>query len=324
MKKIPIIFFGTQEFAATILQGLIDSPDFEIKLVITQPDKPVGRRQEIQKSPVKILTEKYGLKVEQPTTLKNYELPIAKYELGIVVQYGLLIPKHILETPERGIFNIHPSLLPKYRGASPIQSAILHGETATGVTIMKMDEGLDTGPILLQKTAQIEPKETYTTLAPKLAKIASSALTEAIQGYVSGQIQPQPQDNGSASYCRELKREDGQIDWRKPAGEIYNQWRALQPWPGVFTEAVLGNNKMKIKILKMRSPVSFPRTRESSPTNWMPNQVGHDNTKNSFIKLNKKTLGAVAGDSQIILIDELQPEGKLAMNAEAFINGYLR
>lgn len=324
MKKISTIFFGTQEFAATILQGLINSPNFEIKLVITQPDKPVGRHQEIQKSPVKILTEKHGLKVEQPATLKNYELPIAKYELGIVVQYGLLIPKHILETPERGILNIHPSLLPKYRGASPIQSAILNGESQTGVTIMKMDEGLDTGPIILQKTAQIEPKETNTTLAPKLAKIASSALTEAIQGYVSGQIQPQPQDGALATFCHEFKREDGQIDWRKPAGEIYNQWRALQPWPGIFTESTFSGKKMKIKILKMRYPMSFPQTRESSPTNWMPDQVVHDNISKPFIKLNKKSLGAVAGDGQIILIDELQPEGKRAMKAEEFINGYWR
>ncbi|MEK7189987.1 MAG: methionyl-tRNA formyltransferase, partial [Patescibacteria group bacterium] len=221
MKKISLIFFGTKDFAATILQGLLASSDFEIKLVITQPAKPVGRKQELREPPVKILAEKYGLKIEQPDTLKNFNLPTSA-DLGVAVQYGLLIPKHILKTPKHGIINIHPSLLPKYRGASPIQSAILRGETQTGITIMKIDEGLDTGPIILQKTAQIEPNETYTTIAQKLAKIASSALTEAIQGYVSGQIQPQTQNDALATNCREFKREDGQIDWRRSAMEIYN------------------------------------------------------------------------------------------------------
>lgn len=304
-----LIFFGTKEFAATILQGLLDSSDFEIKLVITQPDKPVGREQKIQKQPVKILAEKYGLKIEQPTTLKNYNL-LTGVDLGVAVQYGLLIPKNILETPKHGIINIHPSLLPKYRGASPIQSAILHGETQTGITIMKMDEGLDTGPIILQKTAQIEPEQTYTTIAQKLAQIASNALLGAIHGYISGQIQPQAQDNLSATHCREFKREDGRIDWSQPAVKIYNQWRAFQSWPGVFTEAIFGEKKMKIKILKMRPPANVILREEKN--------LYH------FIKLNKKSLGAVAGDGQAVMIDELQPEGKKTMNAEAFINGYLR
>ncbi len=308
MKKISLIFFGTEDFAAIILQGLIDSSNFEIKLVITQPDKPVGRKQELRQPPIKILAEKYGLKIEQPDTLKNFNLQ-TDADLGVAVQYGLLIPKHILETPKHGIINIHPSLLPKYRGASPIQSVILHGETQTGITIMKMDEGLDTGPIILQKAVQIEPEQTYTTLAPKLAQIASGELTGAIQGYVSGQIQLHLQNNAIATFCREFKREDGQIDWSKPAVKIFNQWRALQPWPGVFTEIMVGKKKIKIKILKMQmAPVPDSFIKSNDP----------------FIKLNKKSLGAMAGDGQMILIDELQPEGKKAMNAEAFINGYLR
>jgi methionyl-tRNA formyltransferase len=291
MKKISLIFFGTENFAATILQGLIDSPDFEIKTVITQPDKPVGREQTIQKPPVKILAEKYCLKVEQPITFKNFNLPTGA-ELGVAVQYGLLIPKQILESLPRGIINIHPSLLPKYRGASPIQSAIINGETETGLTIMKMDEGLDTGPILLQKTVKIEPNETYTTLAQKLAQIASKALTEVIHSYVSGQIQPQAQDNALATNCREFKREDGQIDWHCSAQKIYNQWRALQPWPGIFTEAMFGGKKIKIKILKMRPASS--------------SDITLNEAKNiPFIKINKKILGAMAGDDQTLIIDEL-------------------
>ncbi|MBI5022805.1 MAG: methionyl-tRNA formyltransferase [Candidatus Magasanikbacteria bacterium] len=311
MKKNSIIFFGTEDFAATILQGLIDSHDFEIKMVVTRPDKPIGREHKLHQPPIKILAKKNGLKVEQPSTLKNFNLQTGA-NLGIAVQYGLLIPKQILKSLPHGIINIHPSLLPKYRGASPIQSAILNGENKTGVTIMKMDEGLDTGPILLQKQAQIEPNETYTTLAQKLAQIASETLTEAVRGYVSGQIQPQAQDNNLATYCREFKREDGQIDWSKSAEKIYNQWRALQPWPGVFTEAMFGGKKMKIKILKMSLAADF-------------NVISKMEKKLSspFIKLNKKTLGAVAGDGQTLIIDELQPEGKKIMTAEAFINGYL-
>lgn len=315
MKKISLIFFGTEDFAATILQGLINSPDFEIKLIITQPDKPVGRKQELREPAVKILAEKYGFKIEQPDTLKNFNLS-TDADLGVTVQYGLLIPKHILETPKHGIINIHPSLLPKYRGASPIQSAILHGETQTGITIMKMDEGLDTGPIILQKTTQIEREQTYATMAQKLAQIASSALTGAITGYISGQIKPQAQNSALATHCREFKREDGRIDWSQPTMKIYNQWRAFQPWPGVFTEAIFGEKKMKIKILRMRPPAAAPnvillrRPAEKDPS--------------PFIKLNKKSLGAVAGDDRVVLIDELQPEGKKTMDAEAFINGYLR
>ena len=247
--------------------------------------------------------------MDQPTTLKNFNLPTGA-ELGVAVQYGLIIPKNILEAPTHGIINIHPSLLPKYRGASPIQSAILQGENQTGVTIMKMDEGLDTGPILLQKQVKIESNETSRTLAQKLAQIAFSALTEAVKGFISGQIQPQAQDNALATNCYEFKREDGQIDWSKSAGEIYNQWRALQPWPGVFTEAMFGGKKMKIKILKM----SRGATVEANSTkNFSP-----------FTKINKKILCAMAGDGQVLIIEELQPEGKLKMKAEAFINGYMR
>lgn len=314
MKKISIIFFGTHEFAAAILQGLADSPDFKIKLVITQPDKPAGRKQKLQKPPVKALAKKHGLPISQPATLKNYQLPTDEYELGIAVQYGLLIPRHILAAPQYGILNIHPSLLPKYRGASPIQSAILNGETQTGVTIMKMDEGLDTGPIIWQKTAPIEPKETYATLAPKLAQIASSALTEAIQGYVSGQIRPQPQNNALATYCHEFKREDGQIDWHYSAREIYNQWRAFQPWPGIFSEMKIkdmphrqASKKIKIKFIEI-APLE---------KNSAPGAIGE------FVKLDKKNLGVKCKDSQIIKILQLQPESKKIMTAEEFINGYL-
>ena len=303
-----IIFFGTRHFAAMILEGLLSSPNFSVGLVITPPDKPVGRHQEEQKPLVKILAEKNHLPVAQPISLKNFKLNFDEYDLGVSAQYGLLIPPTLLNGLKHGIINVHPSLLPKYRGASPLQSAILNGETETGVTIMKMDAGLDTGPILAQKKVIIEPDDTYSILEQKTSQMAISMLLKAIPEYVKGHLKPQPQNNTLASSCHRLTREQGRIDWHKPAYEIYNQWRAFQPWPGVFGEF----KKLRIKILKMRpaqtQDVIIDETKDFFP----------------FIKLNKKTLGLMAGDGKLLLIDELQPEGKRPMTAEAFINGYLK
>jgi methionyl-tRNA formyltransferase len=176
---VRLVFFGTHEFAATILGGLLDNPLFEVCLVITQPDRPVGRKQELHPSPVKLLAQKYNIPIEQPSSLKSYQLSAMSFELGIVAQYGLLIPKHVLDSFPLGVINVHTSLLPKYRGASPIQSALINGETETGVTIMKMDQGLDTGPIILQKKTTIDPDETYTHIDKKLASLGTLALNEA-------------------------------------------------------------------------------------------------------------------------------------------------
>ncbi|MBI5254683.1 methionyl-tRNA formyltransferase, partial [Candidatus Falkowbacteria bacterium] len=189
MTKTNIVFFGTHNFAATILQGLIDSGLFDIQLVITQPDRPVGRKQEMQKSPVKLLAEQHNLTIAQPKSLKTCTLAhLHTCTLGICAQYGLIIPQAILDAPKHGTINVHTSLLPKYRGASPIQTALMNGETQTGVTIMKMDIGLDTGPIVLQKSLDIAQNDTYTTLDQKMAKIAILGLLEAIPGYISGAL----------------------------------------------------------------------------------------------------------------------------------------
>lgn len=302
-----IIFFGTQEFAVEILQELIDSSDFEINLVITQPDKPVGRRQEIQKPPVKILAEKYGLKVEQPGNLKTFDINQAIWDLGIVAQYGLLIPKNILEAPKYGLINVHPSLLPKYRGASPIQSAILNGEKKTGITIMKLDAGMDTGPILLQKSLKIEPEDIYPTLEQKMAEIAKELLKKAIFEYISGELKPMPQDNLKATYCQQFTREDGKIDWRKSAQEIYNQWRAFQVWPGVW-------GKFKIKDQDLRIKLSEVKLSEESRAG----NIG------SFIKIAKNRLGIICGDKKMVEVLKLQPEGRKIMTTKEFLNGYLK
>ena len=223
------------------------------------------------------------------------------YELGITAQYGGLIPKHILEAPTHGILNVHTSLLPKYRGASPIQSAILNGDKETGVTIMKMDEGLDTGPILLQKKVSIGPDETYPELEAGLAKLGSEALLEAIPLYVNSELVPQPQDNAHATFCKQLTREDGRIDWQLSAQEIYNQYRGLTPWPGVWTVW----NEKRLKLLEIKGTGQ----REVTSTQLQ----GTITTENDKIFVQ-------TGNGQIKII-ELQLEGKKAMDAKTFLMG---
>lgn len=231
-----IVFFGTHQFAATILEGMLKRHIADVMLVLTQPDRPVGRSQSPQPSPVKLLAQKYDIPVEQPASLKNYYLSPIVYPLAIVAQYGLLIPKHILNAFPHGVLNVHTSLLPKYRGASPIQTAIMNGDNETGVTIMKMDEGLDTGPILLQKKLTLGHSETYPEVDAKLAYLGIEALMEALPAYLSGALQPTPQNDANASTCRELKRDDGRVDWTLSAETVYNRYRGLTPWPGIWTE----------------------------------------------------------------------------------------
>ena len=304
-KKISVVFFGTHNFAATILEGLLNSPFISVDLVITQPDKPSGRKKELQKSKVKLLAEKYNLKIEQPETLKNskFQIPNSKFQLGIVAQYGLIIPEQIINTPKFGTLNGHTSLLPKYRGASPIQSAIINSEITTGITIMKMDKNLDTGPILLQKEIKIGENDTYQTLEAKMASIGLSALLEAIPLYISGQIQPIPQDNSQATACKQLSRENGKIDWNKTTQEIYNLYRGLYPWPGVWT--MFGDKRIKLISLK---PSDNPST------SLRASKLGAITIEND-----KLYIGCKNGSIEIL---ELQPEGKKVMTAREFFNGH--
>ncbi|MEK7644640.1 MAG: methionyl-tRNA formyltransferase [Patescibacteria group bacterium] len=306
---ISTVFFGTQEFASVILAGIINDPRFVVRLVITQPDRPVGRHHELKPSPVKILAQKINLPVDDPEGLRNYELRItrlrpiglrtgeANYELVIVAQYGLLIPKRILDLPSGGTINVHTSLLPKYRGASPIQSAIMNGENKTGITIMLMDAGMDTGPILAQEEVLIDPDDTYQTLEQKMAPRAVALLRETAPLFLSGTIKPVAQDNSLATVTKKLDRDSGRIDWNKPTNEIYNLYRGLFPWPGIWT---LWNGK-RIKILSAR-----PTTTAAKP--------GAIVVANGCI-----FAGALDGSLQIL---QLQIEGKQEMSAAEFLNGY--
>lgn len=297
MEKIKIAFFGTHKFAQKILKSLLNKPNFDIKFIITTPDKLVGRKQELQKSLVKILAEKHQLVVYSPENLKNFEFE-EEIDLAITAQYGLIIPKHLLEKPRFGIINIHTSLLPKYRGASPIQSALLNAENKTGITIMKMDVGLDTGNILKQKEIDINPDDTYMELDEKLADLAISFLEESVLDYINGKITETKQDDSQASFCKQLERNDGKIDFKQEKlAEIYNKYRAYYPWPGIWT---VWQDK-RLKLLKIK-----------------PSQEKIEAGKMTVIN-NELFLGTKDKAIQIL---ELQIEGKKNMDAHIFINGY--
>lgn len=289
------IFFGTEKFAAGILEALINSAKFNIDLVITQPDRPVGRKQELQKPPVKLVAEKYGLKIDQPEKLKEYIFP-EDIDLNIVCEYGLIIPKRIVEAPKFKSINVHPSLLPKYRGASPIQSVLINGETETGVSIMIMDEKMDHGPILRADALKIDPTDTYTTLAEKLLKTAILGLLEAVPEYLEGKITPQVQDESKVTFCTMFTKESGHINWDKTAGEIYNLGRGLEVWPGLWTTF----QDKRIKLLEVRPNSAV-----------MP--VGKIVLENNKVLVGCK-------DSALEIIT-LQPEGKNPMSALAWVNG---
>lgn len=297
--KTTTVFFGTEQFASEILQSLIDSDSFDIQMVVTQPDRPVGRKQEIEKSPVKLVAEKYNFPIKQPsskTSLTNLQSEIINLKLNIVCQYGLIIPKEVLEAPELGSINVHPSLLPKYRGASPIQSAIINGETKTGVSIMIMDEKMDHGDILAQQEIAIAPDDTFPILHNKLLEIAKPLIVNTAQKWVEQKIKPIEQNHNEATFCKMFTRENGRIDWKKSAREIYNLYRGLQPWPGIFTTA----DGKRIKLLKI------VLAKKSAGAGEI------------IFKNQKLFVGCGEGAIEIL---ELQNEGKNALSATAWING---
>lgn len=226
-----IIFFGTDEFAVIVLERLIQA-GFDIQTVVTPPDEVAGRKKILKASPVKLKAHDLGLPLFQPARLKDFEMPVC--DLGIVVVYGKIIPQKTMAAAKYGFLNIHPSLLPKYRGPSPIRTAIFNGDTETGVTIIKLDSEMDHGPIMDHVTCNIDHDETHEQLREKLAKLGAELLIKAIPDYISGKIIPKPQDHSQATHTKMLTREDGKIDWQRSPQEIYNQFRAYGGWPGVW------------------------------------------------------------------------------------------
>jgi methionyl-tRNA formyltransferase len=295
-----IVFMGTPEFAVPSLKALIESGD-EVVAVVTQPDKPKGRGLEVTPPPVKTLAQKHGIPVLQPQKIKTEEflkqLEELKPDIICVVAYGKILPKGILELPKYGCINVHASLLPKYRGAAPINWAIIRGEKVTGITTMKMDEGMDTGDILLQREVPIEDEDTAETLSHKLSLTGAEVLIETLNLLKEGKLKPIPQNHSQATYAPMLKKEDGEIDWGKTAEEIRNLVRGTLPWPGAYTFL---DNKI-LKVYKVRV-------------------VEGQGKPGEVIKSDKETLRVATGENALDIL-ELQIEGGKRLDTATFLRG---
>lgn len=264
-----VLFFGTPEIAVPCLEALHAAPGYDVVGVVTKPDKPVGRKQVMTPSAVAQAADALGVSVFKPKTLRPNkpagltaieELSALGADVCVVFAYGKILPREVLEMTPHGCVNVHPSLLPELRGPSPIQSAILHGLLETGISIMLLDEEMDTGPLLLQRALKVGERETAKTLHDRVAEEAPPVLLEALDGYLDGTLTPEPQDNAKATYCELIKKEDGEIDWSCSPAEIDRQIRALTPWPGAFTikdglrvkilEAHVENGRLKIDTVQ--------------------------------------------------------------------------
>ncbi len=312
-----IIYMGTPHFAVPALEALIAGaapgallPDgYEIATVITRPDKPAGRGREVVFSPVKQAAIKYNIPVWQPGSFKKAEnseaLALYHADLYIVAAFGQILPQRVLDQPRYGTLNIHASLLPRYRGADPIAEAILQGDKEAGVSIMLLDAGIDTGPVLLRRSIPLAEDETTGSLTVKLANLGAQALLAALPPWIAGGIVPEAQDEQKASHTHMLKKEDGEIRWGLPASVLARQVRAYTPWPGSFTH--WRGKLLKILATQARSvelaqeiPVGTVSIRE---------EAGH------------QVLAVVTG-SGLLLVKQVQLEGKKAMSAEEFLRGY--
>lgn len=298
-----IVFFGSPEFALPSLRRLSEGPD-EVVAVVTQPDREKGRGRKKTPPPVKTFALKQGISIYQPEKVKEasfmVEMRALNPDLFVVAAFGQILPRALLEIPKFGAINVHASLLPAYRGAAPVAWAILRGEEKTGVTTMLMDEGMDTGAILLQAEVSIDKKENRETLERKLALLGGDLLMETIEKMKSGQVSPIPQDPSKATYAPPLKKEDGRIHWERPAQEIDRQIRAMNPWPGAFTRWEKG----WLKILRGEA-----RKEAILTTPGVVLWVGSD-----FIE--------VATGKGSLLLQEVQPEGGRRMAVRDFLSGH--
>jgi methionyl-tRNA formyltransferase len=303
-----LVFCGTPRFAVPTLEKLIEA-GHRLPLVVTQPDRPRGRGMEVSVSPVKAAAIGLGVAVMQPATIKNNaefrdQLAAIGPAAIIVVGYGRIIPQWMIDLPRLGNLNLHASLLPKYRGAAPIQWAIACDELVTGVTTMRIDAGLDTGDILMQREISIDRKDTAETLGPKLAALGASLMVETLRGLEDGKVRPTPQDHAHATLAPILTKEDGRIDFARTAKDLFNRLRGFQPWPGAFTT-------FNGKTLQLRR--ALPAQCSSKLT---PGEIAVDGAR-LFVGCGKNQ---DAGTTLELI--EMQLEGKRRMTAQEFINGY--
>ncbi|HIE66090.1 MAG: methionyl-tRNA formyltransferase [Nitrospira sp.] len=295
---------GTPDFALPSFEAICESEN--VIGVVTQPDRPKGRKQTLTPPPIKVASLEKGVPVYQPERLKKDPLftkilSELSPDLIIVVAFGQILPETILQIPKYPCINVHSSLLPKYRGAAPIQWALVQGEVETGVTTMQMDKGMDTGPILLQRSVQIDSDETAEFLSARLAELGAELLLETVASLKEGKLKVIPQDDARATKAPLLKKEDGLIRWEESAQAVYNRWRGLSPWPGTVT--FFGGDRWKIPALEMGK----------AEGKWgVPGEV---------LKLSEKGLEVAAGRGYI-LIKRLQPEGKRKMTPHEYAVGH--
>jgi len=297
-----IIFMGTPDFAVPTLTALIQS-DYNLVAVVTQPDRPSGRGQRLTPPPVKQVAQAAGLKLLQPPSLKGEatvaELAALEPDLIVVAAFGQILRRNVLTLPLYGCINVHASLLPRWRGAAPVVKAIEAGDTETGITIMQMDEGLDTGPIIAQRAIPIRSDHTGGTLTAELAELGAGLLLDVLPLWLAGKIRPQPQNDELATLAPRLKKEEGAIDWRRPAVEIERQVRAFSPWPGAFTQGL----RDQIKI-------------------WAVELAPHLTTTALPGTLFRQERGIyVATGAGALRLVTVQPAGKKVMTSEAMLNG---
>lgn len=302
-----LVFCGTPEFAVPTLEAVL-AAGHDVALVVTQPDRAVGRGLEMQPPPVKRAAIAHRLPITQPEKVKTNaelraQLELISPDAILVVAYGRIIPRWMLELPRFGNINLHGSLLPKYRGAAPIQWAVANGETMTGVTTMRLDEGLDTGDMLLAHALPIAPEETAIDLFRSLAEVGADLMVETLAKLDCGLITPRPQDHSMATTAPILTREDGRINFARDAKQIYDRWRGFQPWPGAYTS--LKGKKLIVHRMSIAAGTSFI---SSAPT------VGQ-------IAIIGDALYVACG-SGAILLQELQLEGKKRMAAAEFLRGF--
>jgi len=299
---VRIVFLGTPEFAVPTLERAFEA-GHEVAAVVTQPDRPKGRGRRLAAPPVKETALRLGLPVYQPESIRTPEaielFGSLKPDAMVVVGYGKIIPQAVIDIPPRGIVNVHASLLPRYRGAAPVQWAVANGETATGVTTMRIDAGLDTGDILLQRETAIGPRETAVELAERLAAMGAALLVETLAGLERGEIVPRPQNSAEATFAPVLKKEDGRIEWRRPAQEIANRIRGFTPWPGCYTH-------LRGKALEICRACA----------------VGGGTGEPGSAHPVRGRLVVTCGEGTALEILEVQMEGRKRMDAAAFQNGY--
>ena len=301
-----VVFFGSASIGFPLLDALMASPDDEVVAVVTQPDRPVGRKLRMTPCPVKEAALKKGLNLLCPEKVGSSEsiaaLKAQNPDLFVVVAYGQYIPSSVLELPLRGSINLHPSLLPKYRGSSPIQWAIANGDEMTGVTILYVSEKMDAGDILLQREVPIRPEDNALTLESVLAQAGAELLMEAVEQIRSGTVYAQPQKEAEATEVRKLTKEDGRIDWNLPASVLNNRIRAFAAWPGCFCEAPVRSGMQRVKILEARV----------EPGEGAPGSV---------LEAQGEGLLVATGDGALRLLT-VQPAGKNIMDGSAYLRGY--